>query len=122
MNTFYIEVPGRCMPCPRPRAVRGRGAYYPERYSQWRELAQVALIEACSKSLGALRPLWAEDVYVELTCYGARGDVDNLLKSVLDVLTGILIVDDKQVCGAKVWKYSVKTKATHILVESLKGD
>ena len=120
-----LLLPVACMPCPRPRAVRGRGAYYPERYSQWRELAQGALMEACSKSLGALRPLWAEDVYVELTCYGARGDVDNLLKSVMDALQGIVVVDDKQVRQAEVSSWSVDGmgKQTFVIVELLaKGD
>ena len=87
-----FEIPGRCVPCPRPRAVRGGRAYYPRRYTDWLEGAQV-------EALKAGRVLWEGPVAVSATFSGARSnaDIDNLLKSVLDAIQGIIIVDDKQV-------------------------
>lgn len=99
-----FEVPGRCVPCPRPRAVRGGRAYYPKRYTDWLEGAQVAALEAAG------RVLWEGPVRLGVLFVGARpnADIDNLLKSVLDAIQGIIIVDDKQVmtvAAEKVAKY-----------------
>lgn len=88
-----FEVPGRCVPCPRPRGRRGHKAYYPRRYTDWLEGAQVEALKATG------RVLWEGPVRLHAYFWGARpnADIDNLLKSVLDVIQGIIIVDDKQV-------------------------
>jgi len=114
-----------CIACPRARVRRGQGGHYPDRYTQWRERMQVALMEACSNQLGSLRPLWDGDVRLEVHCHGARknADVDNLLKSVMDALQGTVIVDDKQVRQAEIARVDGMAKQTFVIVEPLaKGD
>ncbi len=96
----YFEVPGACVPCPRVRTARGKRAYYPQRYTAWLKSAQVEALSQCG------RLLWDGPVRVIVYFYGARknADIDNLLKSVLDSMQGILILDDKQVQDADVRK------------------
>lgn len=98
----HFTIPGRCVPCPRPRAVRGRGAYYPKRYTDWLDAARVEVLRACG------RPLWDGPVKLVVWFVGARpnADIDNLLKSVLDAIQGIAIVDDKQVRWVEAAKIS----------------
>jgi|SRR3989337_1173333 len=111
MNTFYIEVPGRCVPCPRPRAVRGRGAYYPQRYTDWLDSARYETLRAVGKVL------WSGPVSLKALFYGVRpnADIDNLIKSGMDALQGIIIVDDKQVmsvCAEKWVEGPARTELT----------
>jgi Holliday junction resolvase RusA-like endonuclease len=92
MNLSFT-VPGRCIPCPRPRTVRGGRAYYSKRYTDWRASARVEALKACG------RPLSFEPVELSVWFCGTRAnaDIDNLLKSVMDAIQGVLIADDKQV-------------------------
>lgn len=73
--------------------MSGKRAYYPKRYTDWLKSAQVEALRQCG------RLLWEKPVGVIATFWGARpnADIDNLLKSVLDALQGIIIIDDKQV-------------------------
>ncbi len=93
MRELSFTVPGRCVPCPRPRVVYGRKAHYPKRYTDWRASAQIEAYRACG------RMLYEGPVSMAVAFYGARpnADIDNLLKSVLDAIQGVVIVDDKQV-------------------------
>jgi Holliday junction resolvase RusA-like endonuclease len=93
MRELSFTVPGRCVPCPRVRVKRGARAYYPRRYTDWLASAKVEAYKACG------RPLLEGAVGVNVTFYGARpnADIDNLLKSVMDAIQGVIIVDDKQV-------------------------
>lgn len=91
MNQLGFTVPGRCVPSPRVRVARGKKAYFPRRYTDWLDLARVEAYRACG------RLLHTEPVKVSVWFIGARGDIDNLLKSVLDAIQGVIIIDDKQV-------------------------
>ena len=99
---WCFTVSGRCTPCPRPRVARGKRAYFPKRYTDWLERAQVEALSEYG------RPLWDGPVELSVWFCGARAnaDIDNLLKSVLDAIQGILIVDDKQVRVVHAWKES----------------
>jgi len=112
-----------CIACPRARVRRGQGGHYTDRYYEWRDRMQIALLETCNKQLGCLRPLWDGDVRLEVHCHGARAnaDVDNLLKSVMDSLQGIIVVNDKQVRQAEVssWPVDGMGKQTFVIVELL---
>lgn len=70
-----------------------------ERYMLWHEAAQWRLSDGGKK-------LWAFPVKVEAVCSGVRmnADVDNLLKSILDALTGTVLKDDRQVMEATIRK------------------
>ena len=87
-----FTVPGRCIPAPRPRVSR-HGTHYPKRYTDWLDSARVEAYRACG------RVLWDGPVSVVVAFYGARAnaDIDNLLKSVLDAIQSVIIVNDKQV-------------------------
>ena len=112
MSTYFIEVPGQCVPCPRPRARRGKRAYYPVRYTDWLESARYEALRAVGKVL------WECPVSLVVTFYGARpnADIDNLLKSAMDALQGIVIVDDKQVVFVTAEKRASKDSRTEIQV------
>ena len=44
MSAIIFEVPGRCVPCPRPRVRRGFTPYYPRRYTDWLASARQSLV------------------------------------------------------------------------------
>lgn len=56
-------------------------------------MAQGELLSQCG------RPLWDDAVHLTVAFHGARpnADLDNLLKSVMDMLSGVAIEDDLQV-------------------------
>lgn len=110
MGTLSFTVPGRCVPCPRPRTVRGGRAYYPKRYTDWLNSAKVEAYRACG------RMLWEGPVSVVAAFYGTRpnADIDNLLKSVLDAIQGVVIVDDKQVHYVEMRKLAQTPAETYV--------
>ena len=110
MNSLSFTVPGRCVPCPRPRTVRGGKAYYPKRYTDWLASAKVEAYRACG------RTLYLEPVSLSVWFCGARAnaDIDNLLKSVLDAIQGVIIVDDKQVHFVEMRKLAETPALTHV--------
>ena len=112
MTELSFTVPGRCIPAPRPRGRKGQKAYYPVRYTDWLDSARVEAYRACG------RPLWEGPVSVDVRFVGARAnaDIDNLLKSCLDAIQGVLIVDDKQVVEIKGVKRAYKGQQTQIFV------
>lgn len=112
IDGIRFEIPGRCVPCPRPRAVRGGRAYYPKRYTDWLEGAQVAALQAAG------RVLWEGPVNLTVAFYGARpnADIDNLLKSVMDAIQGTIIVDDKQVRHVEMAKSAETPAMTWVVV------
>ena len=91
-NHIRAVIPGACVPCPRARVSR-HGTYYPKRYTEWHDMAQGELLLQCG------RLLWDDGVLVTVAFYGARSnaDLDNLLKSVFDALTGVVLEDDLQI-------------------------
>lgn len=100
-NTIILDLPINTVPLQRARVVtsrRGRSsAYLPER--------SAAFVEEFGwmvKAQGILRPV-GTDIALDLTFWRhhqgghrKRGDLDNLVKAVLDAGTGILWADDYQ--------------------------
>ena len=113
MKGLLVTIPGPCVPCPRPRVTKFR-TYMSERYMLWHEAAQWQLA-------GGGKKLWEFPVEVEMVCSGVRmnADVDNLLKSGLDALTGTVIKDDRQVVKATVSKIAGEPMTT-IRVEEVR--
>lgn len=97
MAVIQCVIPGRPLPCPRPRATRGQRAYYPSSYRVWMHAAQTALRQAAI--LHNKGRLLTGPLQVEVTFRGAHplADLDNLVKAVLDAGNGQLWEDDKQV-------------------------
>lgn len=108
------------VPASRPRVTRW-GTYYTKTYKTWMTLAEAVIP---SRGLPPLEgPL---EVSVRFDCYRPKatkldipkGDIDNYLKSILDVLTkrGYWL-DDKQIVAVTATKQFHATRpATHIEV------
>lgn len=60
--------------------------------------------------------LWEGPVSVVAAFYGTRpnADIDNLLKSVLDAIQGVVIVDDKQVHYVEMRKLAQTPAETYV--------
>ncbi|WP_430626865.1 RusA family crossover junction endodeoxyribonuclease [Yanghanlia caeni] len=96
-----IKLPLSPLPASRPRATRGRGAYYPPTYARWKLDAANALKSALRgrESLGKL-PL---RVRYEFVCKRPqkpanpfpRGDIDNYVKAVQDAVKCKVILSHK---------------------------
>ena len=121
---IVMEIPGRPIPCPRPR-VSKHGTYYPKAYQEWLSAAKVLLRQACVKQNGGR--LMEGDVTVVVAFTGARAnaDIDNLCKSVLDAAQGMVFEDDRQVVRLEAQKRkrtTVAWTAVRIEEESEDGD
>lgn len=88
MITF--RVPGAAVPCPRPRVNRNGKPYYSERYESFKRDVKVEFLKAFP------RRYEVTNAKVSLLFAGARrnADLDNLVKGVLDALTGLLWAKD----------------------------
>lgn len=87
-----IEIPGTPVPKQRPRLVSGR-VFTPSKTHAAEEL-----IAWKARAAGAR--ISTSDVSVTVGFYFTgkrRGDIDNLVKTVLDALNGVAYVDDRQV-------------------------
>lgn len=104
-----ITVPGRPVPFDR---MTGRGKWV--RRAAERYLAYKNNVGWAAKAAGVFHPIKGP-VEVEAVAYmasapGREPDIDNLAKSWLDGLNGIVWVDDTQVRRLVVEKVRVKTK------------
>ena len=115
MTTKIVcEIPGRPVPCPRPRVSR-KGTYYPKRYTDWLNGAKALLRDACVRQNKG--KVLEGDVVVAVTFSGARpnSDIDNLCKAVLDAAQGSVFKDDRQVTILEAEKFKHdKEKYTHV--------
>ena len=100
------------MPAPRPRYGQGR-TYNQKSYTAWKE--QVRTIWGEKRFTGQV------EVRVTLHEWNDKSDVDNLLKSCLDALSGIAFEDDslKYVRSASIRCADKKTEGFEIEVQSL---
>jgi len=90
--------PGNPLPAPRPRLGNGHAHHRPEYAAQltsWRVWAQLDMMEQDAEPFPAAARLAVEVVFYREN--RRRCDLDNLLKSALDALTGAAWADDSQV-------------------------
>jgi len=82
----------------------GKKAYYPQRYQDW-----LAAAKTYARQWALGLPLIEGPVTLSVDFYGARAnaDTDNLLKGVMDALTGTVIVDDSQIGEIVVKRWPV---------------
>jgi Holliday junction resolvase RusA-like endonuclease len=118
---IYVSIPGRPVPCPRPR-VGVKGTYYPEGYTVWRDAAQRLLRDACVRQNGGR--LLTGPLSLEVTFQGAHGsaDLDNLVKSVLDAAQGMIFDNDRQVVQIQALKLRGGTVGTVVNIVSVDPD
>jgi Holliday junction resolvase RusA-like endonuclease len=92
--SFVVE--GTPQPKGRPRVdTRGRKprVYTPDATRTYEELVHLVALQARKKAGGTIRG----PVRVDVRFFGARGDVDNLCKTVLDGMRRAAFADDRQV-------------------------
>lgn len=109
LAVLVFDVVGKPIPKGRPRVVRTRSrsgkaqtlTFTPERTVTWEAVVR----RAATKAVNAARwPMLAGRIGVVLRFCGARAnaDVDNLAKSLLDALNGVVWVDDCQVRSLQI--------------------
>ena len=112
-QVIEFVIPGHCVPRPRPRVRFAAGArsYYPKPYEAWRERAYfIAHISADD--------IWEGAVTVTARFYHkGKGDLDNLMGSILDAITGTIIKDDSQVAALHGYKIHDADERTEVRVE-----
>jgi Holliday junction resolvase RusA-like endonuclease len=117
-------IEGRPVPKGRPRFAQkdrwGRQLAHPRTYTPAAtEAAEDAVRLAILTQNPGIKPT-SLTVAVDLTFYRAsRGDLDNLVKLVLDAANGIVWADDKQVCSinARVFRKAKGDPRTLLEVE-----
>ncbi len=82
-----LTIAGKPVPLQRSRTHNGRH-YLPRRSRAYRELVRSEWLAAGRPSLGAAA------FSMSARFYGARGDLDNLVKAILDALNGLAFDDD----------------------------
>jgi crossover junction endodeoxyribonuclease RusA len=116
--TVSLVIVGKPVPLARSRTSSGRH-YLPKRSRDYRTLIQATWMQAGRHSLGD-RPFTAS-----MRFYGARanGDLDNLVKAILDALNGLAYDDDSQlVCIAGAHKLPTDADGPRCEVELIGGD
>lgn len=120
-----FDMPIEPMACPRPRLGR-HGVYYPSRYLKWRVKFQDLITKAVQMVIGS--PLKGSlGLAIDMSCRRPsktklsvpRPDIDNLCKSVMDALNGILYEDDSQIISlqaTKKWAPPARPGAIRITV------
>ena len=104
-------------PQPRPRVTR-RGVFEPRRISNYKKL-----IGLKGRLAMRDRPLFASPIRIELSIRRnikadsqRFGDIDNLIKSVLDALNGVCYVDDRLVVSLFVRKQQSDREGVDIFI------
>ncbi len=115
MTSFELTLPVAAHTKQRPRFGRGR-AYTPSGTRNWEEQLAWQFIERHG------RPRLDGPVRVELLFGGVQSnqDIDNLVKSCLDALSGIAFEDDRQVVGLVARKASGRSAQTTITVTEVR--
>ncbi len=103
------------IPQPRPRACINKAGtpyvYIPKPAKEYRDkLKEAAIVAMDGKEIVSTQGLMVEvDFYrTSLPLSKVYGDLDNLLKPVLDALTGVVYDDDSRIVTVTATKHSVK--------------
>ena len=110
-----IWVPGKPVPKGRPRLTRGGHAYTPAHTHQWE-----SIVASAGRDVMDGRPPLSGPVLLAALFYGARAnaDIDNLLKSVLDGLNGVVYEDDSQVQMLAAWRMKGEPHGVKVTVQA----
>lgn len=93
-----FEVSGRPVPKKRPR-VTSKGAYTPKETVAYER----SIAWAAKAAMGPRVPT-EKKCFVRMAFYGSSGDIDNLEKSCLDGMNGVVYKDDRQVMRVEAEK------------------
>ena len=105
-------------PCPRPRF--GKCAYMPAEYVAYKEMIG-ALVKAKVQGTPLTDNLKLQITFRRKFKVQSRrfGDIDNLVKGVLDSLNGILFVDDSQVVSLMATKIQSASVGIDINIDKI---
>ena len=137
MNQIKFIVPGTPVPKARPRVTR-RGTYTPKKTRAYEQAVYTAWKEQSGVSFPAGTPLVAY-VYVHFPIPSSlskkrqqelvgkphtkqRGDLDNVVKSVLDALNTYAFPDDSAVCAIVAIKDYQPKPTTTVIIQEFKED
>jgi Holliday junction resolvase RusA-like endonuclease len=119
VKTVAFTVEGRPVPLARPRftaRLRGRKAYTPGGSREYEARVAWAARKALGRTAWDKRQTYSVIVDADFV-KGGRVDLDNVVKGVLDALTGTLWEDDAQVWHVTATKnVYAKTPGLHVLV------
>jgi len=105
-----FEIPGRPMPKQRPRVGRYGNIYTPRETKAYEELVGTVARKHCKEPL-------VGDISVAIEVYGKNiGDLDNIAKSILDGMAGIVYKDDRQVTELRIRKMSGDEEKAVVMV------
>ena len=105
-----FEIPGRPMPKQRPRVGRYGNIYTPRETKSYEELVGIVARQHCKEPL-------VGDISVAIEVYGKNiGDLDNIAKSILDGMSGIVYVDDRQVTELSIRKMASGEEKVVVMV------
>ena len=131
MNAISFVVPGRPVPKGRPRVTR-HGTYTPKSTQEYEKAVRTAWQNQSGKDFPADTPL-AVFVYAHFEIPMSfskkrrralegtphtqqRGDLDNVVKSVLDALNGAAFPDDAAVCAVFAFKDFRAEPSTQVII------
>lgn len=97
MTRITCEIPGRPIPCPRPRVTRSGKPHYSGPYDEWRDGARVLLRQACIRQNGGRLIEGPVAVYAQFVGLHGSADLDNAVKALLDAAQGQIYGNDLQV-------------------------
>ena len=119
-TVYTLRIPQHTKSMPRPKINRRTGgAYFAKNYVSWREQFTKELAAVIESESLVISPAPSDTpVEVRLKFYNARktSDIDNLSKSILDILQGIVYEDDRQVTKLVAEKIDSKKDFTEIQV------
>jgi len=89
---YKIIVPGKAVAKDRPRVNKGGKLYTTQKTKAYEELVH-------AKAREVMREPLRGDVRVDIKIYAKnlRGDIDNIAKTILDGMTGVAYLNDRQV-------------------------
>jgi Holliday junction resolvase RusA-like endonuclease len=104
MTTLSFTVPGRPVPKARPRIGQGH-TYTPQTTKEYEARVAYAALEAMSPESRTVPLFEVAHIAVSINvCIVGKADVDNIAKSILDGLTGVVWKDDNQVFDLHIRK------------------
>lgn len=142
-TTTILYLRGAPVPCPRPRGTRQGHTYMPKKYKdaktrlvsevqiQAKMQNHVIIDEKCKVIIDFFFPaikkckIQKGDLYASPVYKATKPDIDNLIKTVLDVLTDAQIwTDDNIVVSitARKWYSGHPLGQTHVKIDTLGGD
>lgn len=105
VDGFTLTIPGKPVPCPRPRVVTANGrsrTFLPDAYVDWRTGVSWAFTKAIRRLRAEgyeIEAPWTTPVALAVRFINPRksADIDNLVKGIMDAASRVVYHDDRQI-------------------------